>query len=200
MSTPTSSGVILNTDNLVPRALLNKIVNHDSFARALARYTAMEDDDLLHTTEACLKNLGRLDNEPSLDGDLRHILVPELWERIRPGTRDPLRRISTTLAEYRQDPTKPSFFKRVLSPESYAQLQEFAGDLRQRVKRAARLDVLSLVEQARFAIAGSRADRWTPDACVYEPRFTYRMVPVIAGRALDRSNNASVGISTGVKL
>jgi hypothetical protein len=159
----------------------------------------MKDDDLLYATEICLKNLGRLDDTLSLDGDLRHILVPELWERIRSGTRDPLRRISTTLAEYYQDPTKPSFFKRILSPESYAQLQERADSLRQRVKHAAHLDVPTLVEQVRFTIAGSRmADHWTPDACVYEPGFTYRLVPVIANRALERARATCATASPGV--
>lgn len=183
----------MSASSLIPQALLNKILDHESYERGVERYTSMKDDDLLHATEVCLKNLWRLDDSPSLDGDLRHILVPELWERIRPGTRDPLRRISTTLAEYYQDPTKPSFFNRMLSPESYAELQERADDLRQRIKHATHLDVLTLVEQVRFAIAGScAADHWTPDACEYEPGFTYRLVPVITSRALDRSNNADV--------
>ena len=187
----------MNASSLVSRTLLNKIVNRESYERGLERYTLMKDDDLLYATEGCLKNLGRLDDTLSLDGDLRHILVPELWERIRPGERERLRRISTTLAEYNQDPTRPSFFKRVLSPETYAQLQERADSLRQRIKHAAHLDAPSLVEQVRFAIAGSRvADRWAPDACVYEPWFTYRLVPVIASRALDRSNNADVSPGT----
>ena len=57
----------------------------------------------------------------------------------------------------------------------------------------------SLVAQVRFAIAGSRAaDHWTPDACVYGPAFTYRLVPVIACRALDRISKTPAHVSPGV--
>jgi hypothetical protein len=195
-----NSHALLSPDSLVPQHILNKILDRASFERNLSRYAAMKDADLLYATEVCLKNLERVDDlAPSPDADLRHVLVPELWERIRPGTRDKLRCISTSLAEYRQDPTRPSFFRHLISPKEYAQLQERADDLRQCLKRTLQLDVPSLVAQVRFAIAGSRAaDHWTPDACVYGPAFTYRLVPVIACRALDRISKTPTHVSPGV--
>jgi hypothetical protein len=149
----------------------------------------MEDDDLLYATEVCLKNLERVDHSvTSPDRDLQLIIVPELWERIRTGTRDKLRRTlaKCTLAEYDPDPAPPSIFRRLLS-----RVREGSNDLRQRLKHAAQLDVPSLVEQARFMIAGSHAaDRWGPDAYVYETVFVYRLVPAIAWRALVRDPGA----------
>lgn len=181
---------------LIPRTLLNQIKDRSSFERELSRYAEMDDNALLYTTEVCLRNLDRFDDcVVSPDRDLQLLLVPELWERIRPGTRDRLRRLSTTLAEYiPTDPKRPAFLKKLLSAERGACLQEGANALRQSLKYVARLDVPSLVEQVRFAIAGSRAaDRWSPDDCVYEPGFTYRLVPAIAWRALGRNPSSSSG-------
>lgn len=146
----------------------------------------MEDDDLLRATKVCLRNVNRLDDlVTGPDSDLQLVLVPELWERLRSGTRDALRRIGSTLAEY--DPTRPSIFTKRLSPETLARLREGAASLCQRVEHAALLDIPALVEQVRFAIAGSRAaDDWAPDAFVYETGFAYRLVPAIAGRVLVR--------------
>jgi hypothetical protein len=51
-----------------------------------------------------------------------------------------------------------------------ANLRERADKLRRRISHASRVDVGTLVEQVRFAIAGSRAaDRWSPTDRVYEP-------------------------------
>ena len=101
-----------------------------------------------------------------------------------------VRRISSTLAEYDPDPARPSIFVRRLAPETYARLREDADALRQYVARTTPLDDKSLVEQVRFAIAGSRAtDRWSPADFVYEPGFVYRLVPAIAWRVLVRDHD-----------
>jgi hypothetical protein len=174
---------------LVPPAILRRVADRPTFLEDIARYVAMHDNDLFRVTEVCLRNLTRLDElTTGPDSDLQLILVPELWERIRPGSRDNLRRISSTLAEYRPDPARPSIFARLLSPEAMTRLHEGADNLRERVAHASHLDVGALVEQVRFAIAGScAADRWSPADCVYEPGFTYRLVPAVAWRGLNRA-------------
>lgn len=184
----------LCAEDLVPPSVLQRVADHSRFLRDVGRYVAMDDDDLLRATESCLKNLEHLDDEiASPDADLRIVLVPALWERLRPGSRDALRRITSTLAEYDPDPTRPSFWEqsRLWSAERGSRLREAADNLRQRVGAASALDARALVEQTRFAIAGSRAsDRWPPDYSVYEPGFTYRLVPVIAWRVLVRNRAA----------
>lgn len=183
---------VSTAEDLVPKSLLDRIVDRTYFNRSLLRYAAMEDSDLFHATVTCLINLENLDaGLPSCDRDLRLILVPELWERIQPDTRNKLRRVSTTLAEYNEE-SPPSIFGRLLSPASRASLQKGADDLRQRIKHVTQLNTPALVEQTRFAIAGSRAaDHWGPDACVYEPRFVYQVVPVIASLTLTRAQGHS---------
>lgn len=172
---------------VIPLTILRRIPDRAAFLHEVGRYSAMGDDDLLRATEVCLRNLKRLnDLVIGPDSDLQLVLVPELWERLRSGTRDTLRRIGSTLAEY--DPTRPSIFTKRLSAETLTRLREGAASLRQRVASASRVDVAALVEQVRFAIAGSRAaDHWSPDAFVYEPGFVYRLVPAIAGRVLVRN-------------
>jgi hypothetical protein len=168
-------------------------VDRLEFLEGVAHYAAMNDDDLLRATEGCLRNLARLDDLAGSDSDLQLILVPEIWERLRPGTRDMLRRISSTLAEYNPDPSQPTIFARMLLPNTRERLREDAEDLRQRIKLAVRLDVRALVEQVRFGIAGSRAaDRWSPAAYVYEPAFVYRLVPAIACRAFSRQHGSDL--------
>ena len=171
---------------IIPPAILRRVVDRSAFLNEVARYIAMADDDLLRATKVCLRNVERLDDlAAGPDGALQLVLVPELWEHLRPGTRDALRRISSTLAEYNPDPTHPSMFAQRLSPETRARLREGAGTLRQHIAHASSLDVRALVEQVRFAIAGSRAaDRWSPADFVYEPGFVYRLVPAIAWRVL----------------
>lgn len=183
----------LNPIDLLSSTILRRVADRAHFADGVARYVAMDDGDLLRATEVCLRNLGRLDLDDEYglvpDARLRHVLVPELWERIRAGTRDVLRRISTTLAEYDPDPDRPSFWRRskFWSEERQTRLREAATRLRDEVARAASLDAQALVEQVRFAIAGSRAaDDRSPDDYVYEPGFTYRLVPVVAQRAYVR--------------
>jgi hypothetical protein len=174
----------------IPSTVLRRVADRPTFLDDITRYVAMDDSDLLHATEGCLKNLKRLDDDsPGPDSDLQLILIPEIWERIRPDTRDKLRRISSTLAEYSPDPERPSIFARLLGPETMARLRESADALRQRILHVSSVDVETLVEQARFAIAGSRVtDRWSPADCVYEPGFVYRLVPVVACRALSRQD------------
>jgi len=184
----------LCAEDLVPLAVLRRVIDRAYFLHDVARHVAMDDEDLRRATEVCLRNLDRLDLDAEYDlvpdAQLRHVLVPELWERLRPGSRDGLRRISTTLAEYDFDPERTSFWRRsrLWSEKCQARLREAAVRLRDEVARVASLDAQALVEQARFAIAGSRAaDQWTADACVYEPGFAYRLVPAVAQRVLARA-------------
>lgn len=174
---------------VIPPAVLRRVADRSAFLNEVARYITMSDDDLLRATEVCLRNLERLDDlVAGPDRALQLVLVPELWERLRSGTRDTLRRISSTLAEYSPDPTQPSILAQRLSPETLARLRESANTLHQHIAHASSLDARTLVEQVRFAIAGSRAaDRWSPADFVYEPGFVYRLVPAIAWRALVRS-------------
>jgi len=175
---------------LIPPAVLRRVPDRTAFLNETAHYIAMGDDALLRATQVCLRNLERLDDLTGPDAALQLVLVPELWERLRSGTRDALRRISSTLAEYDPDPARPSIFVRRLAPETYARLREDADALRQYVARTTPLDDKSLVEQVRFAIAGSRAtDRWSPADFVYEPGFVYRLVPAIAWRVLVRDHD-----------
>ncbi len=177
----------LCVDNLLSPVLLKRVTDHQRYLNAVARYVAMDDDDLYRVTEVCLRNLERLDDEHAdPDTDLRIVLIPELWERQRPGSRDVLRRVSTNLAEYDPDPDRPSFWRRsrLWSAEREERLRASADDLRKSIAAAGRLDVRALVERMRFAIAGSgAADKWPPDTSVYEPGFTYQVVPVVAWRA-----------------
>jgi hypothetical protein len=103
----------LCVEDLVSPAVLRRVADRAHFLDEIARHVAMEDDELHRVTEVCLRNLGRLDSEVERelgpDARLRHVLVPELWERLRPGSRDALRRISTSLAEYDPDPDRLSF-------------------------------------------------------------------------------------------
>ena len=168
---------------LIPSAVLRRVTDPSVLLAGIERYLAMDDNDLFRATENCLRNLERLQDLTSPDGDLQLVLVPELWERIRPGTRNGLRRISTVMAEYTPNPA--SIFARLLSSEMAERWRMEAIDLRERVARASVLDVEALVEQVRFAIAGSRAaSRWSPADFVYEPGFVYRLVPAVAWRAL----------------
>lgn len=160
------------------------------FFDSVARYHAMDDDELFRVTEVCLKNLERLERDEGADADLRHVLVPELWERILPGrhVRDRLRRISTTLAEYDHDSSRTSFWSRLPGfADRVARLGADAERLRRQIAEVGAADAEALAERVRFAIAGSRVtQRWTPTQYVYEPGFTYRVAPVVACRCLAR--------------
>lgn len=176
---------------VVPPGVMMRTVDRRRLIEKIAVNVALGDEDLLRGTQVCLRNLWRFSNEINTEPEflgpddlLRVVLVPELWERIRRGTRDELRRISTTLAEYRPDPERPSVFSRMLGAERTSRLRREADEMRALVERTSRLDTSEVVEQTRFAVAGSRAaDRWSPETCVYDTGFTYQLVPAIAIRA-----------------
>lgn len=190
----------LCAEDLVPPAILQRVVDRPRFLDDVRRYVVMEDDDLFRATESCLRNLERLDVEIEYDLGpdvrLRHVLVPELWERLRPGTRDALRRISTSLAEHDPDPNRASFWRRstLWSAEREAHLCAAAIRLREDIACMTAADIRVLVEQTRFAIAGSQAaQKWPPDYALYEPGFTFRLVPVVAWRVLRKVNQTGCG-------
>jgi hypothetical protein len=177
---------------LLPPAIRQRVRGAEdlaSFVENVSRYLAMANADLLHATEVYLRNLERLDDGIATpDGELRIVLVPELWERLQIGTRDELRRITSTLAEYNPSP----FWRRsrIWSAAREAEMCLAAHRLRQRIAQAESADTSALIEQVRFAIAGSHADTdWGPTACVYEPGFTYRLVPAIAFRVRTRQED-----------
>jgi hypothetical protein len=181
----------LCVEDLVPPAILQRVTDRAHFLDDVQRYVVMKDEDLFRATEACLRNLGRLDVEVEYDLGpdvrLRHVLVPELWERLRPGCRDALRQISTSLAEHNSDPARVSFWRRsaLWSAEGESRLHTAAIRLREDIAGMAGVDIDVLAEQTRFAIAGSRVvETWAPDYPVYEPGFTFRLVPVVAWRVL----------------
>jgi hypothetical protein len=177
--------IVQTSARMIPPAILRRVRDRGAYLDEVARFSSMKEDDLLQVTQSFLRNVNCFDHVTGPDSELQLVLVPELWERLRPGTRDMLRRISSTLAEYNPDPASPSVFARCLSPEALQRLAADAVDLRQRLVLTSKLDVTALVEQVRFAIAGSRAsDHWTPTDFVYEPGFVYRLVPAIAGRVL----------------
>lgn len=152
----------LCAEDLVPPRVLQRIADRSIFLGDIARYVAMDDDNLLQSTRYCLSNVDRLlaEDEESLgpDARLRIVLVPELCERLRSSSRDTLRRISTSLAEYAPDPNRPSFWHRspLWSAERRARLNTAATQLREDIACMAGIDVNALVEQTRFAIVGSR--------------------------------------------
>lgn len=189
----------LCVENLVPSGILQQVVDRAYFLNEVARYVAMDDDALLRMTEVCLRNLERIDVQLKCDLGpdvrIRHVLVPELWERLRPGARDALRRILTSLPEYAPDPDRHSFWRRsrLWSASHEGRLQKATARLREDATRTAGIAVGALIEQTRFAITGACAtEEWLPDYPVYEPRFTYRLVPAIAWRVLVRTRRDAV--------
>jgi hypothetical protein len=154
------------------------------------RYRAMTLERLLDATKAFLKNVGRLTSsqESGPDGELRILLVPELWERLIPGTRYELRRITCTLAEH--DPDRRSALRGLLSAESIEDLRTSSNAIREAIDIASRQSIGSLIERVRFACAGTEAcKRWQPEDHVYEPAFVYRLVPALVRRILASGAN-----------
>lgn len=178
-----------SVSDLIPMSVLKRVENHSSWDYDLGRNIAMNLDDLYESTETCLKNLGRInDSVTSADSDLRLILVPELWERLRPGSRKPLRRISSSLAEYIHNSGRSLIM--ALSPNSRYELHEGSRLLRQRIEFAETLDIKALLEWTRFSISGAKVNRsYPPEYPVYEPAFAYRLVPVLAWRVLESQSN-----------
>jgi hypothetical protein len=70
----------LCAEDLVPPAILQRVVDHPRFLDDVRRYVVMEDDDLFRATESCLRNVGGLgvEIEYALGPDvrLRRVLVP----------------------------------------------------------------------------------------------------------------------------
>lgn len=176
-----------SVSDLIPTSVLKRIENHGSWDYDLERNIEMSLDDLYKSTETCLKNLGRInDSAASADSDLRLVIVPELWERLRPGSRKALRRISSTLAEYIHNSGRSLIM--ALSPDSRYALQEGSRLLRQRIEFAENLDTKALLEWTRFSISGAKINKsYPPEYPVYEPAFAYRLVPVLAWRVLEAS-------------
>ncbi len=177
--------------DLVPESILARANSRSSFACDIDHYSSMPLADLYRATETCLKNVSRLDDEDGIrkgkhcssDSDLRLVIVPELWERLKPGSRMPLRRISSSLAEY--DPDKPSVFRKLLSSEAISELREGSHTLRARIEFAKTLRVSEVTEWMRFSILGVRiGSKWPSDYPVYDTAFAYRLIPAVAWRAL----------------
>jgi hypothetical protein len=178
--------------SILPQRVVDAVADHDRFSHDVARYGRMSDADPLLAVEVCLKNLTRIDQDYLINPDfrLRAVIVPELCERVSPGLglRKMLRRYTTSGAEYAPSGANP--FR--LSADRLRKLEIDAGDLRDAVAEAAAADDAALVEQARFAIAGSRGmERWSPSECVYESGFVYRIVPVLAIRVLGRGETGT---------
>lgn len=167
----------------LPVTVVRRITNPETFIDEERRFAAMGSEMLLSVTESCLRNLPQVREETATaDVALQCVLVPEFWERLLPGTRDGLRRISTSLAEY--DPAQ-SRLARLLSLKSQQRLQTQAAEMRHLIEHAAVLSLQALTEWTRFAISGSRAAKHhAPGDPVYEPAFTYRLVPAIIQRAI----------------
>ena len=169
------------------------------------RLSSMDDAALVHCVEVCLSNAERMDDEEAMpdDFDLRALLAPELCERIVPGARTRLRRITTSRAEWVADPIRTFFFPRfrgfrgrsgpwgtrarseVLREEHADRID--AACMRARIAMLSAVPIEDLLDRTREAIGASRVmERWDPDAFVYDPGLTYRVIPVLARRAWAR--------------
>ncbi len=184
---------------ILPKSIYEKLSS--STLQQIGKQVAANDDELLRATNTCLSNLERVGSVDSFgtwervlrdaDFELRSFLVPELWARILRKTPDEadrvrtrLRRIHTGLVEY-GSPSFDSFTRKLLGKELSTRLEEAANSLRERLEFVKKQDVGTLVEQVKVAIVGSEsAKKWDVNYPVYEPAFVYRLVPVIALRAL----------------
>ncbi len=180
---------------LLPPEIAEKIRSANAGARRshlehARQFREMSDDDLLETTKRMMRNLDQADEGP--DRVLRSVLVPECWERIRPGTRDGLRSIITTLAEWSEE-TKSNLTLAIrsrLGPDGVARIRGESERLRKDIEEARLVEPLVLVEKMISLIGASRAyegEGRLPTDPVYEPAFAYCLVPEIARRMLERS-------------
>lgn len=174
---------------IVPPAITSRATDRSKLAQQIQEYTAMPAATLVDTVCLCLRNVSHVDSS-SRDGELRLVVLPELCERILPGSRDQVRRIESSLAEHWPD-VSPSIFSRMLSQASRDQLRQEAENLRAQIKEIARQDTKTIVERLRFLIAGSAAACWATDDCVYEPALTFRLVPAIAWLALREASRGT---------
>src|ERR1700750_1164824 len=100
---------------ILPVAVQEMVKNDESFFKDLARHESLSDVELVLCVQSCLRNMERVaDDTSSVDAALRLLLVPEMCERLMPGARSELRRISSSIAEYDPDPKKPSIFHRIV--------------------------------------------------------------------------------------
>jgi hypothetical protein len=177
--------------SLIPEAIIRRAKERDRWEASVLAYVALPADSLVEQIRYCLCNVVRLESEDVdlSDVELQLVLLPELCERLVPGSRDRIRRTSSTLAEYHYDPTKTSIFKR-LRPQAFVKLGQDADRLRARIAETAKLDTTAIVEKTRFAIAGHQAARrWKPDDFVYDPALVYRFAPALAWRALQEKRS-----------
>jgi len=177
---------VLSAISLVSETVLRRMHARDRWEACVLEYAALPADRLVEQLRYCLRHVERLASEDVElpDAELQLILLPELCERLVPGTRDTVRRASSNLAEYHYDPNKPSIFRR-LRPQAHEKIGYDADRLRARIAEAAKLDTRAIVEHLRFVIAGHwAAKRWKPDDFVYDPALVYRFAPAVAWRAL----------------
>lgn len=207
---PGATGDELGWDAVLPARVSEAILGSDharSYFADVRRLLAMDDADLVHCAQVCLSNVERtLDEDEDAapaDFELRALLAPELCERIVPGGRMRLRRITTSCAEWICDPLRPSFFSRFrgfrgrgdpwgTAVRSAALREEHdrrvdAACLRARIAMLSAVSIDDLLDRTRAAIGASRVmERWQPYAFVYDPGLTYRVIPVLARRAWAR--------------
>jgi hypothetical protein len=60
--TPYNVAAGLCARDLVPATVLRRVADRPTFLDDIARYVAMDNNDLLRVTEVCLKNLERRDD------------------------------------------------------------------------------------------------------------------------------------------
>lgn len=177
------------------------------FFADLKKHESESDDGLVETAQICLRNLSSI-GRYAVGDDLRAAIVPEICERIVPGSRTPVRRITTCIAE-RDD--GPRFDSRLLEAQGFsafwrrhycppgtaararhdAQTLGFAREatgMRARIVLLAEISVNELIDRAKEAIGQSSVHvRWSPTTFVYEPALTYRVIPVLGHRAMLRA-------------
>lgn len=180
--------------SMLPGRAVSGMVDVDRFMERVEEYLGRTDDELVHLADVCLRNLDRLEHVHTrlvsdyADLYLRAVVAPELCERLAPGCRTRLRRVTTSVAEWSVESSK--FWR--LTPRDCALREHRTDDAVAAIARLSSLGVESLVEQARFAISGSRVlDRWAADCPVYDAGFTYSVVPVLSFRVLERSRGAA---------
>lgn len=191
------------------------VADVNMFARELLKYEAMSDAEIVRCAEVCLRNveprrdLAAISLRFDAESDLRTFLVPEICERIQPGTRTALRRITTSIAEHDPDPARPSIFVRIWQMRSpsgtaararqervYEQARREAAAARSRIALLSQVDRIDLAWRVEEAIGASDVgERWQPTEFVYDPALTYRLVPALVERMMtslsaDRSDAA----------
>jgi hypothetical protein len=195
-------------DSIIDLVRLDSESNRAYFVRELQDREALSDAELVRSAEVCLRNVGRLavwGEETEVEADLlRGFLIPEICNRIQPGSRTSLRRITTSHAEYDPDPGRPSllrWFSQRHAPWGTAERSRWQAldDEQRRCGGAARARIAMLAEESAAQIADRVVEaierspirsHWSPTTCVYEPGLTYRVLPVL----VDRMMRAAPGV------